>query len=382
MEYIMGKNPMNRPYIVGWSDTAASHPHHRASHGSKDLNMDHPADQVHVLWGALVGGPDAGDWHRDITKDYVYNEVAVDYNAAIVGACAGLYHFYGTDQMKSEENFPPKESSYKSPEEIREFVVRAAVGQEDNRATQVLIEFTNETLLPPRYLNEARARYYFNISELFKYGQTVDNIEIDMQYDKMGTQPGSTSQVTYEIVQYNDAGDCYVEFTWKGYKYYGEMDLQFAILDKTPNEEYEFILDSSNDYSREGMVTEKGVGKPLNECPVEFDRITLYADGVHVWGIEPEGAPAGGKEPDEVNKEMDNPTGTVKYGDVDCNGEIDVRDAVLLARLSSNDTTADVSDKGKTNADVKGDGKVDAYDLTKLLQFLAKQIPESSLGKA
>lgn len=91
MEYIMGKNPMNRAYIVGYSKNAASHPHHRAAHGSKTLNMDEPADQTHVLWGALVGGPDEKDFHNDQTKDYIYNEVAVDYNAAFVGACAGLY---------------------------------------------------------------------------------------------------------------------------------------------------------------------------------------------------------------------------------------------------------------------------------------------------
>ena len=77
MEYIMGKNPMNRAYIVGYSKNAASHPHHRAAHGSKTLNMDEPADQTHVLWGALVGGPDEKDFHNDQTKDYIYNEVAV-----------------------------------------------------------------------------------------------------------------------------------------------------------------------------------------------------------------------------------------------------------------------------------------------------------------
>ena len=68
MEYIMGKNPMNRAYIVGYSKNAASHPHHRAAHGSKTLNMDEPADQTHVLWGALVGGPDEKDFHNDQTK--------------------------------------------------------------------------------------------------------------------------------------------------------------------------------------------------------------------------------------------------------------------------------------------------------------------------
>ena len=72
MEYIMGNNPMDRAYIVGYDlEKGASHPHHRAAHGSKTLNMDEPADQTHVLWGALVGGPDANDYHRDITKDFI-----------------------------------------------------------------------------------------------------------------------------------------------------------------------------------------------------------------------------------------------------------------------------------------------------------------------
>ena len=47
------------------------------------------------FWGALVGGPDLDDYHVDETTDYVYNEVAVDFNAAIVGAMAGLYTYYG-----------------------------------------------------------------------------------------------------------------------------------------------------------------------------------------------------------------------------------------------------------------------------------------------
>ena len=123
MEYIMGNNPMGRSYIVGYDlENGASHPHHRAAHGSTTLNMDDPVDQTHVLWGALVGGPDADDWHRDETKDYIYNEVAVDYNAGFVGACAGLYNYYGKAAGdKPEENFPPSEESMKG--EIQEFTL-------------------------------------------------------------------------------------------------------------------------------------------------------------------------------------------------------------------------------------------------------------------
>lgn len=344
--------------------------------------MDNPPDQVHILWGALVGGPGADDWHRDITKDYVYNEVAVDYNAAIVGACAGLYHFFGTEDMKSEENFPPPESSYKTPEEIREFVVKSAVGQEDHRATQVLISFTNETLLPPRYLNEARARYYFNISELFQYGQTVKDIKVDIQYDKMGSQPRSDSKIQYQIVQYNDEGDCYLEFLWEGYKYYGAMDVQFALVDETPNADYEFVLDPTNDYSREGQVTEKGLGKSLNECPTEYDKITLYADGKLVWGTPPENCP----DPEWLVKDDEPsnppvPTKKVSYGDVNCDGDVDVSDAVLLARFIAEDSEATIGEQGLLNADCLADNDLTPDDIVLILKYVAKMIPITTLGK-
>ena len=372
MEYIMGKNPMNRPYIVGYSDTAASHPHHRAAHGSLDLNMDHPADQTHILWGALVGGPDAGDWHRDITKDYVYNEVAVDYNAAVVGACAGLYYFYGDETMQSEDNFPPPESSYKSEEELREFVLNAAVGQDNSRCSQILIAFTNETLLPPRYLNEVKIRYYFSIAELLKKGQTVDDLTVEMQYDKMAANTQNQYRVKTEIVQYTDDGDCYLELTWPDYKFYGEMDYQFAIVADKQDEDYKNIWDSSNDYSRIGMASEEELGKSLNECPEENQRLTMYVDGVHVWGTAPEGAP----EPDA----SDIGSKSVTWGDVDCNGTVDVTDVVLLSRWMVEDETAVVSEQGKHNADVKNDGIYDGEDTSRILKYLAKLIKYSVLG--
>ena len=143
MEYIMGKNPMNRAYIVGYSKNAASHPHHRAAHGSKTLNMDEPADQTHVLWGALVGGPDEKDFHNDQTKDYIYNEVAVDYNAAFVGACAGLYQYYGKAMgNKPVENFPPSEASMKG--DIQEIYIDARVMQETDARSQIEISICND----------------------------------------------------------------------------------------------------------------------------------------------------------------------------------------------------------------------------------------------
>ena len=365
MEYIMGKNPMNRPYIVGYSPTAASHPHHRAAHGSKTLNMDDPQTQTHVLWGALVGGPDASDWHRDITKDYIYNEVAVDYNAAFVGACAGLYNFCGTEDMKPQSNFPPSEASMKG--DIVEYKLKASIGQEDNMATQVLVEIDNSSFLPPHYLKEAKVRYYFSIAELLKNGQTLDDLTVRVDYDAMKSNTDGKHEVTYNVVQYNDKGDCYIELTWTGYEFYGTMQFQFALMAQVQNEEYTFIWDPTNDYSRSGLSTCDELGVTLAEALTEYDLITMYVDGEHVWGK----APADAQEDETL------------YGDVDCNGAVEIADVVLLSRYVAQDKDAKaVTAQGLLNADCVKDGNVDMEDITAIARYLAHLIEASQLGKA
>ena len=69
-------------------------------------------------------------------------------------------------------------------------------------------------------------------------------------------------------------------------------------------------------------------------------------------------------------------------GDADLSGAVDVKDAVLLARIAVNDTTltsTEITDQAKKNADVTHDGVVTSEDLTKLLQYLAKQISHTDL---
>lgn len=59
-------------------------------------------------------------------------------------------------------------------------------------------------------------------------------------------------------------------------------------------------------------------------------------------------------------------------GDVDCSGSIDVYDVILVARYNAGKTVPDSFDEDA--ADVNGDGKVNAKDLTLILQYVAKEI--------
>ena len=70
------------------------------------------------------------------------------------------------------------------------------------------------------------------------------------------------------------------------------------------------------------------------------------------------------------------PVPTGMRGDVDCSGTVDISDAVLLARLLAEDRDAEVSQTGIQNADVDDAAGPGPGDVTKILRYIAKLIPE------
>jgi endoglucanase len=68
--------------------------------------MNEPRYHRHILYGALVGGPDSTDTHNDVTTDYVLNEVAIDYNASAVAGLSMAAYFFGQNQMPEPDPEP------------------------------------------------------------------------------------------------------------------------------------------------------------------------------------------------------------------------------------------------------------------------------------
>ena len=100
MKYLLGNNKAKRCFVVGYNENAAKYPHHRAASRSNDAGQ--VREDHYTLLGALVGGPsDEYDTYADNQADYNCNEVALDYNAGLVGAAAGLYLLH-----KGEEAYP------------------------------------------------------------------------------------------------------------------------------------------------------------------------------------------------------------------------------------------------------------------------------------
>lgn len=379
MEYILGDNPMGYAYEVGYGNSFASQPHHRSSHCSATQSMDDPVVQVHTLWGALVGGPDLKDYHSDVTKDYIYNEVTDDYNAGFCGDLAGLYHFYGAKGKELEkqnyviENFDMSANA-KGYDQVDEngdplptgLYVSGAKAQETDAGVQIKVVVHNRTVDPPEFVSDMKARYYFNIKELLDANQDIDYVQLFVDYDQQsGYSNGETQATISQPVKYDDNGTYYVEIAWENCDFYGSRVFQFRLVNKMDPDTYLVTKwDSSNDYSYSDLIS----FEDENSASAITDKITLYSYGKLVWGVEPDGTSA-----------SDNPSDSILYGDANCDNTVDISDAVMILQTLANtdkygvngtDPTH-ITEQGMINADcnLSRDGvtTVDALSVQKML---------------
>ena len=66
--------------------------------------------------------------------------------------------------------------------------------------------------------------------------------------------------------------------------------------------------------------------------------------------------------------------GRPHWGDVNCDGSVDVSDAVLLARFCAEDREARVPRQGVVNADVNHNGNADMMDIVQILRYIVRLI--------
>ena len=103
INYILGDNPNNFSYLIGFGDAYPLQPHHRGAHGLSgwDNYFNTSEPNQNILYGALVGGPTANSdsAYTDLRTDFKGNEITLDYNAAFTGALARLYGIYGGEPL-------------------------------------------------------------------------------------------------------------------------------------------------------------------------------------------------------------------------------------------------------------------------------------------
>jgi endoglucanase len=90
LNHLFGRNPFGRSYVTGLGHRSPLFPHDRRSGG----------DKVAAPWpGYLVGGPwpKATDWY-DVEEDYRTNEIAINWNGALIYALAAFVEPQGFDE--------------------------------------------------------------------------------------------------------------------------------------------------------------------------------------------------------------------------------------------------------------------------------------------
>ncbi|NLT08331.1 MAG: glycoside hydrolase [Ruminococcus sp.] len=384
MDYVLGKNDVTfkeqekysvlagkngthgpRSFVVGYNDISVKNPHHRAASGL--LMAEDPREQRHILWGALAGGPDTSDAHDDATKDWIENEVTIDYNACLPAASAGLYAVFGTDEMAITPNFPPEDEKrvYGSGEGGGSGYWIEALGidkpnknGDGSGTTQVSFKVLSGESNPSKNLS---VRYYFNVKELAK---GIDGVtEVRELYDQSSTEDGAVGAdgVLTGPFKYDKVADTYyVEITWKDYVIANSgKKYQFDL-----GNYYGDLWDPKNDWSYQGLkLGDSSDFFAVDDPPEEkCDNICIYDEGVLVGGTEPDGSTPVKEEPTTVpttkptTGSKENPSGLsggpgILYGDADCDKQVKMNDAVLIMQTISNSDKYSLTEIGELNAD-------------------------------
>lgn len=284
--YLLGNNTVNgdlegKSFMMGFTDNYANQPHHAAGHASIYGEPSNPAENRHIIWGALVNGPVGDDTHLDERGDYSSNEITIDYNAAFVAALAGNYYFQGRGQCPADD-FPPIEAP------IDEFYTMGKINTTTNCRTQVEVTMMNESIHPPRYNEFLTARYYIDVTELELAGIDPTTMTAFINYDNGAQAYGEPTQIEGPFKCEDEESEeaksmWYFVLSYEGYKFWGsQVQLKGPRVTQVdygmPNGD-SCVWNPENDWSYNGINTETIIKTP---------NITAYGkDGKLIWGEEP-----------------------------------------------------------------------------------------------
>ena len=428
MDYIFGDNGLKMSYVLGMGDKQPSAFHHRTASGIHDDHWNDlgtsgssegwQTEYAHTLYGALVGGPDQSGSYKNSVAQYEYSEVAIDYNAGYTASLCALVADHGGT---TDPSFPPTETP-----KWAEWEVAAMLNGSSNSYTEVKAWAMNHTAWPARVAEDIEYRYYFDISELVSAGLTIDDVTVEGKSQQYGEgkqghatvsgpykyEGDSTGNTYYALIKFDDGRA--IQPTGQS-EHRDEVQFRVSIPDSKGVK-----WDPTNDWSYTGglaKATDLKKSDSLNE------KITMYVDGVLVWGTEPDGTePAPYTVPNgkgsntttttttttstttttvstSSTSSSTQPTGTTsnpgggsdnvtKWGDANCDGDVDLADAVMILQslaspnkygLNGSDSHH-ITEQGILNGDVYENGtKLTASDALSIQKFclnLIKELPE------
>lgn len=350
IDYALGDNPLGQSYVVGYGENYPKNPHHRTAHASWNNSVYDPVENRHILYGALVGGPNQDGTYEDDRNNYINNEVACDYNAGFTGLLCKMVDEYGGT---ADPSFPEPETR------DAEFFVEAMLKQSSSSGVSLSLKFTNHTAWPARVVDNMSYRYYFDASEVISAGHSASDIVVRVDRDQATMYGQEYAAEISPITQYKD-NIYYIEVKYPNGAAIlpiseGRHQCETMLALVFPN--YGNGWDASNDYSNADIMDTLG-----DEDGVITDKITVYNNGVLVYGTEPDGTKADVSKPTEPNEYL--------KGDVNLNGNVELSDAVLLIKYTL--AVKSLNPQQLDAADITDDNKVNIFDVSALKKALAE----------
>ena len=373
MKYMFGDNALGMSYVLGMGDKNPTAIHHRTASGIHDdhwneLGQESGGDEgwqteyAHTVYGALMGGPKSDGTLGDVkVSNYEQSEIAIDYNAGFTAALCALVDEKGGTILA---DFPPTETPTWA-----EWEVSATLNGSGDSYTEIKAWAMNHTAWPARVAKDIEYRYYFDVSEIIAAGLSVDDITVksnSQQYQegKQGyaTVSGpfkydgdATGNTYYALIKFEDGRA--IQPTGQS-EHRDEVQFRISIPDAVNGQSTKGAWDPTNDWSYDGVQPNMDLKKPeaLNE------HITMYVNGVHVWGTEPDGSKPeqteyvftrNGAETDPTDPSQPTSEEELKatlIGDANCDGEVNMADAVLIMQYLAN---GDVYGLGKKDGITK-----------------------------
>ena len=342
INYCLGNNPDNQSYVVGYNENSPKNPHHRTSHASWKNDLAIPDTNRHILYGALVGGPNEDGSYEDNRGNYINNEVACDYNAGFTALLCKMVSSYGG---QTDPNFPEPETR------DLEFYVETKLTQNANGVNLSFL-FTNHSAWPARVEDNLSYRYYMDLSEVIAAGYNASDVTIRVDRDQATMYSGYTPAQVSDIIHY-EGNIYYIEVTYPDGRValpisegHNQCELMLALV--FPN--YGNGWDASNDFSNTELLKDE-------ETYVISNYIPIYQNDVLIFGMEPDGTTA---EPPTSS--------TVLKGDINTDGSVKLNDLISLILYLLGEKA--ISAEGFTNGDIIEDNIVNGIDATALRQLL------------
>jgi len=263
INYMLGSNPQQKSYVVGFGNNYPTQPHHRTAHSSWANSKSIPNQSRHIIYGALVGGPGKTDNFLDERSNFKMTEVATDYNAGLTGAVAKMYSKYGGETLA---NFPEPEKRED------EFFVEAQASLVADNFTEIKAIIYNKSAWSARKIDDLSFRYFVNIGEIIAEAYQPSEIQVNLVNNSVATisqlKPWDESQNLYYVQVDVDGSQLY-----PGGEEHYKKEIKFRLNSPTT------VWNPDNDWSYQEMSGQSTLVKSLN--------IPVYDKGKLIFGAEP-----------------------------------------------------------------------------------------------